>query len=133
MPNTNTNLTLTLTKMAKYIKFDLTANDPSPELLIPLDGITHCATVNGTSTDVFLSINNAASTKWRITHTAPLVATAVLSAIQDAQKANPGGVVSTVVGPIQTAQVPLAQTGSGRQVITTAAKSVTFTSAVFTA
>ena len=119
--------------MAKYIKFDLTGNDPSPELLIPLDGITHCETVNGTSTDVFLSINNAATTKWRITHTTPLVATAVLSAIQDAQKANPGGVVSTVVGPIQTAQVPLAQTGSGRQVVTTAAKSVTFTSAVFTA
>jgi hypothetical protein len=119
--------------MAKYIKFDLTANNPSPELLIPLDAITHCVTASATATDVFLSINNAASTKWRITHTTPLVATAVLSAIQDAQKANPGGVVSTVVGPIQTAQVPLAQTGSGRQVITTAAKSVTFTSAVFTA
>ena len=72
--------------MAKYIKFDLTANNPSPELLIPLDAITHCVTVSTTVTDVFLSINNAASTKWRITHTTPLVATAVLSAIQDAQK-----------------------------------------------
>ena len=127
--------------MAKYVKFDLTGNVPSPELLIPLDAITHAVTVNTTSTDVFLSNNNAATTKWRITHTAPLVATAVLSAIQDAQKANPGGVVSTVVGPINTAQAPVAQgaapaTGRGPQgqsAITQPAIHVTFTSAVYTA
>ena len=119
--------------MAKYVKFDLTGNVPSPELLIPLDAITHAVTVNGTSTDVFLSNNNAATTKWRITHTAPLVATALLSAIQDAQKANPGGVVSTVVGPINTAQAPVPQTGNGQAAITQPAVRVTFTSAVYTA
>ena len=126
--------------MAKYIKFDLTANNPSPELLIPLDAITYCARVSNTVTDVFLDINNAASTKWRITHTSIASTTAVVSAIQDAQKANPGGVVSTVVGPVSTAQVPASGGGgadgkgqNGRTVITTPAEYVTFTSAVFTA
>ena len=120
--------------MAKYIKFDLTGNNPSPELLIPLGAITYAQRVSNTVTDVFLDINNAATTKWRITHTTIASLTAVVSAIQDAQKANPGGIVSTVVGPVSTAQVPAAQSGAqGRIVITTPAVHVTFTSAVFTA
>ena len=119
--------------MAKYIKFDLTANDPSPELLIPLAAITYCARVSDTVTDVFLDINNAASTKWTITHTTIASLTAVTEAIQSAQKANPGGVVSTVGAPVSVAQIPLGQTGSGRQVITTAQVNASYTSAAFTA
>ena len=100
--------------MAKYIKFKLTnpGGATGNELLIPADAVTHVATVSTTVTDVFLNFNNAATTKWRITHTQPLVANAILEAVQDALKANPGGIVSTVVGPIQTAQVPAAQSGS---------------------
>ena len=64
---------------------------------------------------------------------APLVANDVLNAIQAAITANPGGVVSTVGSPVSVAQVPLAQTGSGRQVITTAQVNATYTSAAFTA
>ena len=120
--------------MAKYIKFDLTANVPSPELLIPLAAITYCARVSDTVTDVFLDINNAATTKWRITHTTIASLTAVTEAIQSAQKANPGGVVSTVVPPLVTAQVPAAQSGAqGRILITGEPVYLSFTSAVFSA
>ena len=129
--------------MAKFIKLDLTAPGAATgnELLIPLDGIVRVATNSTTTTDIFLNTANAATTKWRITHTAPLVANAVLDAIQDAMKANPGGVVSTVVGPVNTAQVPAAQGAggsdgrgpNGKLLIAQAQVNVTFTSAAFTA
>ena len=122
--------------MAKFIKFDLTApgGATGDELLIPVDAVTHIATASTTTTDVFLNFNNASTTKWRITHVAPAVANDVLNAIQDALKANPGGVVSTVGGPIATAQVPARQGGSqGRIAITTKQVNVTYTSAAFTA
>ena len=128
--------------MAKFIKLDLTnpGSTTGNELLIPLDSIVRVATGSTTTTDIYLNTANAATTRWTITHTAPLVANAVLDAIQDAMKANPGGVVSTVVGPVNTAQVPAAQGpgGSdgkgpgGRTVITTAQENVTYTSAAFT-
>lgn len=120
--------------MAKFIKLDLTAPGAATgnELLIPLDGIVRVATGSTTTTDIFLNTANAATTKWRITHTAPLVANAVLDAIQDAMKANPGGVVSTVVGPVNTAQTTSPAVPAGRTVITQPQVNVTFTSAAFT-
>ena len=121
--------------MAKFIKLDLTnpGSTTGNELLIPLDSIVRVATASTTTTDIFLNTANAATTKWRVTHTAPLVANAVLDAIQDAMKANPGGVVSTVVGPVNTAQAPLAQSGQqGKILITQPQVNVTFTSAAFT-
>ena len=121
--------------MAKFIKLDLTnpGSTTGNELLIPLDSIVRVATASTTTTDIFLNTANAASTRWTITHTAPLVANAVLDAIQDAMKANPGGVVSTVVGPVNTAQAPLAQSGQqGKILITQPQVNVTFTSAAFT-
>jgi len=135
MPHTNTNLTLTLTKMAKYIKFNLTAPGATTgsELLINIDQITRIATGSTTTTDIFFDNNLTATKKWRVTHLAPLVANDVLNAIQAAITANPGGVVSTVGSPVSVAQIPLGQTGSGRQVITTPQVNVTFTSAAFTA
>ena len=46
--------------------------------------------------------------------------------------ANPGGIVSTVVPPLQVAQVPAAQSGEqGRIVITTPAKYAQFKSVTF--
>jgi hypothetical protein len=129
--------------MAKFIKFDLTAPGATTgsELLIPLDAIVRVATASTTTTDVFLNTAAAATTKWRITHLAPLVANDVLNAIQAAMVANPGGYVSTVNGPINTAQAPVAQgatpaTGRGPQgqdAITQPAVYVTFTSAAYTA
>ena len=136
MPHTNTNLTLTLTKMAKYIKFNLTAPGATTgsELLINIDQITRIATGPGnTETDIFFDNIVTATKKWTVTHLSPLVANDVLNAIQAAMTANPGGVVSTVGSPVSVAQVPLAQTGSGRQVITTAQVNASYTSAAFTA
>ena len=121
--------------MAKFIKLDLTAPGAATgnELLIPLDGIVRVRTNSTTTTEIYLNTANAASTKWTITHTAPLVANAVLDAIQNAMKANPGGVVSTVVGPVNTAQAPLAQSGKQGKILNTQPQvNVTFTSASFT-
>jgi hypothetical protein len=122
--------------MAKYIKFNLTApgGTTGSELLINIDQITRIATGPGnTETDIFFDNIVTATKKWTVTHLSPLVANDVLNAIQAAMTANPGGVVSTVGSPVSVAQVPLAQTGSGRQVITTAQVNATYTSAAFTA
>ena len=121
--------------MAKYIKFNLTApgGTTGSELLINIDQITRIATASTTTTDIFFDNIVTATKKWTVTHLAPLVANDVLNAIQAAITANPGGVVSTVGSPVSVAQIPLGQTGSGRQVITTAQVNATYTSAAFTA
>ena len=120
--------------MAKYIKFDLTApgGATGDQLLINIDQITRIATTSTTTTDIFFDNVVTATKKWTVTHILPLAANDVLNAIQSAMTANPGGVVSTVGGPVSVAQVPLAQSGAqGRQPITVAQVNVTYTSAVF--
>jgi|TARA_R110002020_G_scaffold74970_1_gene191225 hypothetical protein len=122
--------------MAKYIKFNLTNPGAATgdELLINIDQITRIATVSTTTTDIFFDNIVTATKKWRVTHIAPLVANDILNAIQAAMTANPGGVVSTVGGPVATAQIPARQGGnSGRIPVTTAQVNVTYTSAAFTA
>jgi hypothetical protein len=122
--------------MAKYIKFNLAApgGATGSELLINIDQITRIATGSGTTTDIFFDNNVTATKKWRITHTAPLVANALLDSIQAAMTANPGGVVSTVVPSVAQAQAPLAQSGQqGRIAITAPQIQVVFASAAFTA
>ena len=121
--------------MAKYIKFDLTApgGATGDQLLINIDDITRTASPTALTTDIFFDDVVANQTKWTITHLAPLVANDVLNAINSAITANPGGVVSTVGGPVSVAQVPLAQSGAqGRQPITVAQVNVTYTNAVYT-
>jgi hypothetical protein len=122
--------------MAKYIKFNLAApgGATGSELLINIDQITRIATASTTTTDIFFDNNVTATKKWRITHTAPLVANALLDSIQAAMTANPGGVVSTVVPSVAQAQAPLAQSGQqGRIAITAPQIQVVFASAAFTA
>ena len=122
--------------MAKYIKFNLAApgGATGSELLINIDQITRIATGSGTTTDIFFDNNVTATKKWTITHTAPLVANALLDSIQAAMTANPGGVVSTVVPSVAQAQAPLAQSGQqGRIAITAPQIQVVFASAAFTA
>ena len=113
--------------MAKFIKFPLTG--AQEEVLIPIDEIANVETVTTTTTKIDLANGTK---KFTITHVAPLVANTVVLAIYAAIKANPGGVVSTVGAPIAVAQVPEAQTGSGRQVITTRRKQATYTSSAYT-
>ena len=55
-------------------------------------------------------------------------------AFNSALTANPGGIVSTVVPPVQISQVPAAQTGlQGRQPITQPLVMASFTTCIFTA
>ena len=129
--------------MAKYIKFNLSTPGATTgsELLINIDQITRIATASPTTTDIFFDNIVTATKKWTVTHLAPLVANDVLNAIQSAMTSNPGGVVSTVGSPVNTAQIPLAQganaanTGGnvGRIAVTTPQISVSYTSAAFTA
>jgi hypothetical protein len=123
--------------MAKYIKFDLTApgGATGDQLLINIDDITRTASPTALTTDIFFDDVVANQTKWTITHLQPLVANDVLNAINSAITANPGGVVSTVGGPVSVAQVPQQPSISGaqgRQPITVAQVNVTYTSAAYT-
>jgi len=119
--------------MAQFLKFELTGSQE--ELLIPISEVANVETVTTTTTKIDLA--NGAK-KYTITHEAPLAANGVVLAIYDAMKANPGGVVSTVVPALKTAQVPASGGGgddgkgqSGRTVITTSAAYATFTSSVY--
>jgi len=115
--------------MAKFIKFPLTGGQE--EVLIPISEIANVETVSTTTTKIVLA--NGAF-KFTITHEIPLVANSIVLAIYAAMKANPGGVVSTVVPPLKTAQAPAAQSGQkGRIVITQPAIYATFTSSAYTA
>ena len=115
--------------MAKFIKFPLTG--AQEEVLIPISEIANVETVNGTSTKIVLANGGF---KFTITHLTPLVANSIVLAIYAAMKANPGGVVSTVVSPLKTAQAPAAQSGQkGRIVITAPATYATFTSSAYAA
>ena len=128
--------------MARFIKFPLTAatGATGSDLLINIDDIAYTTSPSTTSTAIFLKNSQNTTRKWLVTHSQPLVANAVLTAISKAIAANPGGYVSTVGSPVSTAQVPAAQGpgGSdgkgpgGRTVITTAQENVTYTSAAFT-
>ena len=125
--------------MAKFLKIPLTGVANTPEQLIAIDQVVSVipGAVDGpgntptTKTRILLDAA-AAYDVVEITHTAALVAGDVLKAFNSALTANPGGVVSTLGSPVQTAQVPLAQSGGqGRQPITTAQVNVTYTAIAF--
>lgn len=113
--------------MAQFLKFELTG--AQEELLIPISEVANVETVSTTTTKIDLA--NGLK-KYTITHEQPLAANGVILAIYDAMKANPGGVVSTVVPALKTAQAPAAQSGEqGRILITQKAEYATFTSALY--
>jgi|TARA_A100001011_G_scaffold143821_1_gene151977 hypothetical protein len=127
--------------MARFIKFPLTAASGATgsDLLINIDDIAYTTSPSTTTTAIFLKNSQNTTRKWVVTHLAPVVANAVLTAISKAIAANPGGYVSTVGSPVSTAQVPASQGGGsdgkgqqGRTVVTTAQANVTYTSAAFT-
>ncbi len=111
--------------MANFLKFNLTAG--TGELLIPIKEIANVETVTTTTTKIDL-VNGLK--KYTITHeTSPIDTAGVVKAIYAAMTANPGGIKSTVVGPVRVAQV--VDSEDGKQFITTDQDSVTFTSAVY--
>jgi len=125
--------------MAKFLKIPLTGVANTPEQLIAIDQVVSVIPgdvagpgANPTTKTRILLNAAAAFDVVEVTHTAALVAGDVLAAFNSALTANPGGVVSTLGSPVQTAQVPLAQSGGqGRQPITTAQVNVTYTAIAF--
>ena len=116
------------------------------ETLIPVNkigGITATSAGAGAAglTTVVVSTDSSATSLYTIVLPAPIVAPATaatriadaLAVFSAALVANPGGIVSTVVPPLTTAQNPLPQTGSGRQPIVSQAVRSRFRSAIFTA
>ena len=138
--------------MAKFIKVPTTyAAGVVGETLIPIDQIGGMVAVNAgagaaalTTITLSMTTGKAAgvgSGIYVVVLPAPIVAPATvatrqadaLASFNAALTANPGGVVSTVVPPLTTAQAPVAQSGlQGRQPITAQAVYNQFTSAVFT-
>ena len=109
--------------MAKYIKFNLTDGE---DLSIDINDIESVSYINANTTQI--DLNNGIS-KFTITHGSALQATAVVEAVYAAMMAPTIGVYSVVKGPVSVAQI--VDSSSGRQLITTKEKNVTFTSYVF--
>ena len=133
--------------MAKFLKVATTsAAGVVGETLIPIDqygGMVATNTLAGANaiTTLVITTSTSATSLYTIILSAPIAGPAtvasrqadMLAAFNSALIANPGGVVSTVVPPLTTAQAPVAQSGlQGRQPITAQAVYNQFTSAVFT-
>jgi len=116
--------------MAQFLKVEAVSQ---PQSLIPIDqisGVT-CTSNAGNSTLV-IELQNV-SKKWTVIVADPAGGVnAMIEAFNKAIVANPGGVISTVVPPLTTAQVPAAQSGqSGKILITQQAVYTKFASCVF--
>ena len=120
--------------MAKFLKVEAVAAGQA-EVLIPIDGIAGMlATSDGTDTTLVISMKAPGATaKYTVIVVDPLGGlNAMYAAFNKAIAANPGGVISTVVPPLTTAQAPAAQSGQqGRIKITTQAVHTQFASCVF--
>ncbi len=120
--------------MAKFLKVETVAAGKSA-VLIPIDGIVSASVGNsaGTTTLTIL-MNDPGAGEYAITVADPAGGDgALLDAYNSALVANPGGVVSTLVPPLTTAQVPAAQSGqSGSIKITQPAIYTPFADCVFT-
>tara|TARA_R110002167_G_scaffold5418_5_gene25355 strand:- start:2330 stop:2704 length:375 start_codon:yes stop_codon:yes gene_type:complete len=123
--------------MAKFLKIPLTGVANTPEQLVSIDqivsvipGDTAGPGANPTTKTRVLLNAAAAFDTIEITHSAALTAGDVLKAFNSALTANPGGIVSTLGAPLNTAQV-VAPAASGRQLITAKAIHVSYTAIAF--
>jgi len=121
--------------MAKFLKIPLSGVANTPEILVATDKIIGIRpgedgdpTANPTTKTTILFGQGAGFNTLEITHTAALVGgPSVLAAFNAALAANPGGVVSTVGQPVNTAQNPNPNAGGqGRQPIVADAVYVTY-------
>jgi len=114
--------------MAQFLKVEAVAQ---PQTLIPISEIAGMVATSD-ATDTTLTITLKSSGSYTVVVADPAGGlNAMIKAFNDAIVANPGGVVSTVVPPLTTAQV-VAPT-KGRMLITTPAKFTQFASCVFAA
>ena len=124
--------------MAKFIKIPLTGVTGQPEILVDSSSIVSviAGAVAGPGNTPAIKtriLTNSGITGFQtleLTHTAALAPATIVGAINDAIKANPGGIISTVASPVSTAQVPAAQSGQqGRIVVTAQAVQVSYSAA----
>ena len=130
--NTNTNTNTNTNKMAKFIKVEAVSQ---PQSLIPIAEIAGIAATSAAGdTTLVITLANGTST-WTVVVADPVGGVdAKIESFNKAIVANPGGMVSTVVPPLTTEQVPAPQAGEqGRIVITQPAVYTKFASCVFSA
>jgi hypothetical protein len=117
--------------MAQFLKVETT--DAPGFSLIPISeigGMT--AAANGADTELTITAKNGNNTYKVLIAGDATLADEMLLAFNKAIIANPGGVVSTVVPPLKTAQAPAAQSGEqGRILITQQAVYAQFKSVAF--
>ena len=117
--------------MAKFLKVHLSGVANTPYQLVGIDSVVTIepgdAAGANLTTAVTIQTGRAAGAA-TITFTADAAAATagdLLKAFNDALVANPGGIVSTVTGPVTVAQV--LDSTDGRQLITTAQVNALFT------
>ena len=116
--------------MAQFLKVEAVAQAQSLIPIAEIAGIT--CTSDGTDSTLVIALANGSNT-WTVVVADPDGGVdAMIECFNKAMVANPGGVVSTVVPPLTTAQAPAAQSGEqGRIVITQPAVYTKFASCVF--
>ena len=132
--------------MAKFLKFETLAA-ARPEVLINIEQIGGIVVANDNAgagaavTTATITMQSGTPGVYTVSLAASVTGTTqaareaeLQNAINSALTANPGGVVSTVVPPLTTAQAPVAQSGlQGRQPITAQAVYNQFTDCTFVA
>ena len=108
--------------MAQFLKVE-TTTAARATTLIPVDRIVNVAeTIGGSNTTVVVQLDGPTAGFPTYTITVPNAADGAgvcVKMITDAMVANPGGIVSTVVPPVSTAQAPLAQSGQQGKILIT--------------
>jgi|TARA_B110000259_G_scaffold171808_1_gene203648 hypothetical protein len=124
--------------MAKFIKVPLAGVTGQPEILVDSSSIVSViagdvagpGNVPATKTRILTNSGITGFQTLELTHTAALAPATIVGAINDAIKANPGGIISTVGSPVSVAQNPVAQSGAqGRTVVVTPAVQVSYSAA----
>ena len=120
--------------MTQFLKVEALAAGQAVTLIPIAEIAGMLATSDATDTTLVITMKTGTPGTYTIVVADPLGGlNSMYKVFNDAITANPGGVVSTVVPPLTTAQVPLAQSGlQGRQPITIAQVNVTYTSAAYT-
>ena len=121
--------------MAQFLKVEALAAGQAVTLIPIAEIAGMLATSDATDTTLVITMKTGTPGTYTIVVADPLGGlNSMYKVFNDAITANPGGVVSTVVPPLTTAQVPLAQSGlQGRIEVTAQAVYTQFASCTFAA
>ena len=117
--------------MAKFLKVSLSGVANTPYQLVGIESIVTVVPGDAAGANLTTAVTiqtgkpAGAATITFTANAAPVTAGDLLKAFNDALVANPGGIVSTVTGPVTVAQV--LDSTDGRQLITTAQVNALFT------